>query len=208
MSISIFDTGTANIASLEKSLDKINVNYFVSKDIDACIRKSKKIILPGIGNMNSLIDIKDELKIKLSNFLKKNEHYLLGICLGAQIMLDFSEESKTDTLGLIEGDVKKVFDKFKINLNIGYKTIDFKKHLSNQPTLKKLFYGIPLNSKFYFLHKYYLDVKDERTIICESYFEKNKFTSIMIKNNIIGVQFHPELSKENGLNFLENFSKI
>ena len=57
--------------------------------------------------MSSLIEIKDELKVKLKNFLKKEENYLLGICLGAQIMLDSSEESKTGTLGLIEGNVKK-----------------------------------------------------------------------------------------------------
>ena len=208
MSISIFDTGTANIASLEKSLDKIKVNYFVSKDINACIEKSKKIILPGIGNMSSLIDIKDELKVKLTNFLKKNDNYLLGICLGAQIMLDKSEESKTDAFGLIEGDVKKIFDKFKVNLNIGHKPIDFKGHLTDQSILKKLFYKIPLDAKFYFLHKYYLDVKDKHAIKCESNFNENKFTSIVIKKNIIGVQFHPELSKENGLNFLENFSRI
>ena len=208
MSISIFDTGTANIASLEKSLDKIKVNYFVSKDIDVCIEKSKKIILPGIGNMSSLIEIKDELKVKLKNFLKKEENYLLGICLGAQIMLDSSEESKTGTLGLIEGNVKKIFDKFKINLNIGPKPLDFENQLTNQPTLKKLFLGIPLDSKFYFLHKYYLDVKDKDTVKCESCVNKIKFTSIMIKKNIIGVQFHPELSKKNGLNFLKNFSEI
>ena len=76
MSISIFDTGTANIASLEKSLDKIKVNYFVSKDIDVCIEKSKKIILPGIGNMSSLIEIKDELKVKLKNFLKRGKLFI------------------------------------------------------------------------------------------------------------------------------------
>ena len=76
MSISIFDTGTANIASLEKSLDKIKVNYFVSKDIDVCIENQKLYYLN--GNMSSLIEIKDELKVKLKKFLKKRGKLFIG----------------------------------------------------------------------------------------------------------------------------------
>ena len=103
---------------------------------------------------------------------------------------------------------KKIFDKFKINLNIGHKPLDFKNQLTNQPTLKKLFLGIPLDSKFYFLHKYYLDVKDKDTVKCESCVNKIKFTSIMIKKNIIGVQFHPELVKKMDLIFKKLFRNL
>jgi len=208
MLLSILDTGTSNITSVARSVQKIGIDPFISSDIDQCIMQSNKLILPGIGNMNTLMSVNDELKIKLQKFLEVKNNYLLGICLGAQVMMNFSEESQSNSMGLIDGSVKNIYDKYKVNLNVGFKKIKFKDNLVKNTLLENLFYKISNDSEYYFLHKFYIEVSDKEAISCESNLENQNLTAIVIKKNIIAAQFHPELSKENGLHFLKNFSNI
>lgn len=205
MSIYILNTGTANIASLTRCLKKIGVNAILIKDIDECVSGSNKIIIPGIGNMKCLINLKKRLNTKLLNFINSENKYLLGICLGAQAMMSYSEESGEETLGLIEGHCKKISNLAKINLNVGYrKIIHSKKNLLTT----KLFKNISTNSKFYFLHKYYIHSTDHNTFTLKTSVADKKFDCLLIKKNAVAIQFHPELSKKPGEIFLKNFSEL
>lgn len=206
MSISILNTETANISSLTRCLKKIGVNPILSKDIDECISRSNKIILPGIGNMKYLNDLKKKFSVKLSNYINLENKYLLGICLGAQAMMNYSEESGNETLGLINGNCKKIFNLANVNLNVGYKKIFHSKKKHHLST--KLFENIPANSKFYFLHKYYIFSTDEDAFTLKTSINDKEFDCLLIKKNIIAIQFHPELSKEPGELFLKNFCKL
>ncbi len=206
MSISIYNTGSANISSLKRCLNKIGIKARLSENIDECILSSNKIILPGIGNMKILNDFKKQIRSKLLNFIKSEKNYLLGICLGAQAMMNNSEESNDRTLGFIDGDCKKVFDLAKINLNVGYKKI--KRSNVKNDLLSKLFFNIPDESKYYFLHKYYIHNNDKSALGLKTEVNKENFDCVLIKKNIIAVQFHPELSKKPGELFLKNFSKL
>jgi glutamine amidotransferase len=206
MSISILNTGTANISSLIRCLKKIGINPILTKDIDECISSSNKIILPGIGNMKYLINFKKKLGTKLLNFTNSENKYLLGICVGAQVMMDYSEESGDENYGLINGNCKKIFDLTKINLNVGYRKIIHTK--KKHPLSTKLFENIPTNSKFYFLHKYYIFSTDDNAYTLKTSLTNKEFDCLLIKKNLIAVQFHPELSKKPGELFLKNFSEL
>lgn len=206
MSISILNTDTANISSIVRCFKKFGVNPLITNNIDECISNSRKIILPGIGNMKYMNKFKNEIKQKLLKFISNENNYLLGICLGAQAMMNYSEESESETLGLISGDCRKIYDLSKINLNIGFRKIIYKK--KNNPLLNKLFSNIDNESKFYFLHKYYIKNQDKDSITLETFVDKKKIDCLLIKKNIIAIQFHPELSKNAGEKFLKNFSSL
>ena len=205
MSISILNTDAANISSLTRCFKKFGVHPLIANNIDECISNSRKIILPGIGNMKYMNKYKKEIKQKLLKFISHDNNYLLGICLGAQAMMNYSEESDSETLGLINGDCRKLYDLSKINLNIGFKKIIHKK---NNPLLKDLFFDINDDSEFYFLHKYYIKNQDKDAITLESLAGNKKIDCILVKKNIIAIQFHPELSKNVGEKFLKNFSSL
>ena len=206
MSISILNTETANISSLERCLKKIGVNPILSSSIEECISNSNKVIIPGIGNMKFLKNFKQKVKQKIIDFIKFENNYLLGICLGAQVIMKYSEESEEKTLGLINGSCKKLNNLVNINLNVGYKKLILTR--KNNLLMNKLFNNIPDNSKFYFLHKYYIENKDSEAFTIQTYVVDKKFDCLLLKNNVIAAQFHPELSKKPGEIFLENFSKL
>ena len=120
-----------------------------------------------------------------------------------QLLLEFNEEAKINTLGFIKGKCITLQKEFKTNLNVGFKNLEYNKTNSNE--VEKLFDEIDINSKFYFLHKYYCKVDDKNVEIIHSKLEDKYLPSLFIHNRIIGTQFHPELSKTSGLKLLKNF---
>ena len=130
-------------------------------------------------------------------FLKKKP--FLGICVGMQIMANLGEEfGKFEGLGWIEGEVKKL--KSRILPHIGWNNVMIKKD-------SKIFNGLDKHKDFYFVYSYYFDVKDKKLVIAETEYEE-KFCSIFQKDNIIGVQFHPEKSQKTGQVLLKNFLSL
>ena len=201
--IGIVYYNVGNMASLVNAFYQIDVKVEVITNHND-IKKFDKIILPGVGHFKTAFDNlrKKKYIYELNNFIKKKNKYLLGICVGMQMMFDFSEEGSVDGLGWIKGNVKK-FDENKKNIkipHIGWNSIEIKNS-------KKLLNDIPNKSDFYFVHAYKVQDNLNKDICCQT---KNieTFTSIIKKDNLYGVQFHPEKSHSAGLKLLKNFVNL
>ena len=188
--ILIFDYGSGNYSSIEKTLKRFNTNVMVGNS-KKFINNSDVIIFPGVGTFPQAIQQmkKNSIlkKIKSIVFSGKN---ILGICLGMQLFTEFSPEIKdTEGLKFIRGKTKKM----PFKNHVGWNEVFFQK--------KSVFEC--LNGKnFYFQHQYFIETK----ISAEKGFFKinnKKFIAMIKKRNILGVQFHPEKSQNAGLDFFK-----
>ena len=195
--IAIIDYGAGNIQSVKNALDFLKVkNKITDKAED--ILKADKVIFPGVGAFGDVMKV---LKTKkLIDPIKKviKEKPYLGICLGLQVLFEKSEESPgIKGLGIFKGNVKKFSSKTLKIPQIGWNSIMINK---KNPILN----NIKDNSYFYFVHSYYVDPKDKSIILTKTNYGQ-EFVSGIAKDNIIGIQFHPERSGEVGLQLLKNF---
>ena len=203
--IAIVDYGMSNLSSVVKAVEYVAPNQKViissnPKEID----NADKIIFPGQGAARKCISsIFDK---NLDKVIKKisSEKPFLGICMGMQVLMDYSEENNgTDCLGLIKGKVKKFQSTQKNQMKIphmGWNKISKK---NEHPIWNK----IDNDSYFYFVHSYFIEPEDKTNIIGETKYGDN-FCSVIAKNNIIAIQGHPEKSSKAGLQFLKNFIEI
>ena len=170
-------------------IDKINKN------------KTDLLVLPGVGSyakgMNTLREKNFDSYIQ--DYASDNNNKILGVCLGMQLFFSEScEFGKTNGLNLISGKVKKIPNKANKVPHIGWNTVKTNK---NNDFFKN-------NDKhFYFVHSYYCEPKNKKLILSETNLEKLNFCSSVMKDNLIGVQFHPEKSSIAGKNLLTNILK-
>lgn len=195
--IAIVDLGIGNLANVRKALDGV-----ITSDPHE-IEKAEKIVLPGVGNFGAVIEKLEPLRGVILDAINDGKPFL-GICLGLQLLFEWSEESEGKGLGL--GVFKGNVVRFR-----GVRT----PHIGwNQMWRKKdcpLFEGIRDGAYFYFVHSYYVNPADESIIAgVTDYQSKGNeviFTSAVCKDNIFGVQFHPEKSGKAGLRLLANFRR-
>ncbi len=203
MKIAIIDYGMGNIHSVAKALElfgaKINITNKES-DIGSC----DKIVLPGVGAFDDAM--KELEKQGLVTVIKeqvKNRKPFLGICLGLQLLLEESQEAeKKKGLGILKGKV------VKFSVKSGHKVPhmgwnDLKVISSNCPLLSGLING----SQVYFCHSYY-PVPVDKAVIAATTDYGLEFPSVLWKDNLYGVQFHPEKSQEVGLKIIKNFVEL
>lgn len=186
--IGILNYGTGNIKSVQNTLDRLGQKYFVS-DKPETLKTATKIIFPGVGHAKFAMEV---LKTKkLDDFLKNYEKPVLGICLGMQLLLDFSEEGNTNCLGIIPGKTEK-FDPKKVPKipHMGWNNII----QSNEETSENY---------FYFIHSYFVPLS--KFTKAKSQFNNQKFSAIIQYKNFTGMQFHPEKSGKLGETVLSNF---
>jgi glutamine amidotransferase len=201
--IQIIDYGLGNTGSIYNMLKKIGVK---SEIVDNPVKLNdvSKYILPGVGSFdNGMKLLKNNNWIEKLNeliILKKNP--ILGICLGMQLMTKSSEEGIIPGLSWIDADVKKFSFKDN-NLKIPHMGWNNINPIKNN----KLFYELNNQSRFYHVHSYYVLLNDSSNEIASTNYSK-EFTSSFQKDNIFGVQFHPEKSHKYGMQLLSNFSKI
>ncbi len=202
MSINIIDYGVCNASSVQNMLTRIGYPCSIVSSPKEITSKNK-LILPGIGSFDN--GIKNLEKLSWIDYFKNdfdsNNQYLLGLCLGMQLLLDESEEGELKGLGIIPGQVKKLY--FDLNNkipNIGWRNV---KILNSNPIVKKL----DKDDRFYFVHSYFCNVKDDKNIIASTQ-HSIKFPAIITKNRIFGCQFHPEKSNIYGMKILENFANL
>ena len=187
MKIGIVDCGGANLNSIYYSFKRLNVNSLISNSLNE-LEKMDALILPGVGSAGTVMKTLREKN--LVSFIKETKKPVLGICIGMQILFDFSEEDKTECLGLIEGSIEK-FDMKDVNAipQMGWNKVECNIDAS-------------LNGYYYFANSYF-NKDSDYTVGYSTY--GNKFSSIVKKDNLLGCQFHPEKSSSTGEIFLKNF---
>ena len=204
--IVVVDYGLGNIRSVKQSLNKIveenNINALVkiSKNLNI-IKNATHTILPGQGAFESCLKgmkkIKGLIDLLSENTLIKKKPFL-GICVGMQLLANKSyENGKHIGLGWIPGEIKKLPEKNNRLPHMGWNNVAFNDQ--NNQLIKNT-----KKKDFYFVHSYYFSCKNKKNQIGTTKYGLN-FASIVSKENIYGVQFHPEKSSEQGLNILRNF---
>lgn len=201
--IAIIDYGMGNLGSVSKALEYLGGEIVITQK-GSDLKKADKIVLPGVGAFKDAMDTLDGLNLikTLNEEILRGKIYL-GICLGLELLFEKSEEGDCKGLGILKGDVVR-FDSseagFKVP-QIGWNQV----RIANDDC--PLFEGIESNAFFYFVHSYYVRPKDGGIIAAATDYGV-EFTSMIWKENIYAVQFHPEKSQAAGLKFLENFLKL
>ena len=195
--IGIIDYGIGNINAFYNIYKEKNINLKIISNTEDLNQNIKKLILPGVGSFDNAVSLLQEKKLfkKIIDFTKNPDNKILGICIGMQILAQRSLEGKLNGMKLIDGKFEKL--KNKILPHIGWNNIKFNNKIN-------LFDGIDQNSYFYFLHSYALLSLNEKYKICETFYGEN-FVSAFKKDNIYGIQFHPEKSHLLGSKILLNF---
>jgi len=204
MKIAIVDYNMGNLASVKNAFAKLGKDVVVESDGES-FKNYDKLILPGVGAYaDAMAHLNERNMVEPLKEFASSGKYMLGICLGMQLLFNSSEEfGLNDGLGLIEGRVVK-FDssKFEEKLKVphmGWNRMFTKEH--------KLFNGLDENHYLYFVHTYHAICDNEDDIIGRTNYGY-EFTSAVAHNNIMGIQPHPEKSHNNGLKILENFIKL
>jgi glutamine amidotransferase len=205
MIIGIINYGVGNIGSIENMLSRMSVEYMIISSPEE-IFKVDKLILPGVGKfdygMNMLIE--NNLVDAIKEYALVLKRPILGICLGAQLMLKSSEEGEMSGLGFFDGKsvhFSKLISQNNIRIpHMGWSNVVLNKNI-------KILDNIELPARFYFVHSYYMTTDNKDDIMFTSIYG-DEFISGLHKSNIYAVQFHPEKSHKYGLKMLENFIKI
>jgi len=200
MKISIIDYGMGNITSVANAMARLNCKVQITNDLEL-IKNSDGLILPGVGAFGKAVENLKSLNLfePLKEVVTQQKKPILGICLGMQLLADVSyERGKFKGLGLIPGEVKKInIDKKNLLLpHVGWNPVKIK---IKSPVYKE----IDNNTSFYFVHTYHYECEEKYISGKASY--GDLITASIQKDNIFGVQFHPEKSQTNGLVLLDNF---
>lgn len=202
--IVIIDYGMGNLGSIRNMLKKVEVESIISCDPKE-IAKADKLILPGVGAFDHAMTNLNDLKLMplLNEKVLVEKVQLLGVCLGMQLLAKRSEEGSMPGLGWIDAEtVRFKFDnnqKLKVP-HMGWNTVEVKR---NDPLFKDM-YGEP---RFYFVHSYYVRCNDPNNVLTTTN-HGGDFCSSLVKDNLRGVQFHPEKSHKFGMKLLKNFADL
>ena len=205
--ITIIDYGSGNILSAQQSfariieINNLDANVKISGNPEE-IKTSSHVVLPGQGAFETCIkglkNIPGMLE-ELNNFVIKEKKPFFGICVGMQLFADNSMENGNHKgLGWISGTIKKLPSEQLKMPHMGWNTI----HILNRNS--KI---MPRETDYYFVHSYYFDCKHKENVVAETNYGIN-FPSIVNKENIYGLQFHPEKSSDQGLDIIKSFLKL
>jgi glutamine amidotransferase len=201
MSLVIVDYNAGNLRSVERACVAAGLTPKVLSDPDQ-IRKAERIVFPGVGNAQSAMQTlrKSGLDEALTEALKAGIP-ILGICVGAQLILQRSEESRVDCLGWLEGEAKRFrFSDPSAKIpHIGWNEVVPRQ---DHPLIEQLSPG----DEFYFVHAYYPVPADENCVYATTDYH-GQFCCALGKDNLFAAQFHPEKSGRLGLELLARFSR-
>ncbi|MGC9066582.1 MAG: imidazole glycerol phosphate synthase subunit HisH [Candidatus Ratteibacteria bacterium] len=197
----IINYGAGNIFSVIVSVRNLHEDVIVVSKPEM-LRNIDRIILPGVGAFDHAMKYLKEtgLSDAIKEVAKKGK-FLLGICLGLQMFFENSQEGNLKGLQILKGEVRKLPVRKNLPIpHMGWNTVNI---IHNSRFLK----GIPNESFFYFAHSFYC-VPEERNNVVALTSYGLEFASVIQKDNIIGVQFHPEKSAKYGLRLIKNFLKM
>lgn len=200
--LGIIDYGLGNLGSIQNMLKVIGEKSIITSDIET-LNKCDKYILPGVGAFDAGME---KLNASgLTDFIKEkalvNKRPMLGICLGMQLLGRGSEEGKLEGLNLIPFDNIR-FRLENTNLKVPHMGWDIVEFKMDNPLLKDL----KGTQRYYFVHSYHAVCENKENVLmtCDYGY---KFACAVVKDNIMGVQFHPEKSHDFGMALLKNFVK-
>ncbi len=190
--IAVVDLGIGNLANVRKALGGV-----VTSDPSE-LRKADKIVLPGVGNFGAVMRKLEPLRDVILDAIDSGKPFL-GICLGMQLLFEWSEESEGEGLRVLRGNVIRI-RRGRVP-HIGWNQV----HLIRECPL---FEGVRSGSHFYFVHSYHVNPEDPEVVVGLTDHEGYLFPSAIWKDNVFAVQFHPEKSSRNGLKVMENFRRL
>lgn len=188
--IAIIEYNAGNTTSVKNAVERLGERCIVTSD-ETTIRNADKVIFPGVGEASTAMKYLRERK--LDELIKSLKQPVLGICLGQQLMCDFSEEGNTECLGIFPVHVKR-FPETDLVPHIGWNNLQ---HIQS-PLLD----GITEQDDVYFVHSYYAELSEYTIATCDYILP---YSAAMQKDNFYAVQFHPEKSAGVGERILKNF---
>jgi imidazole glycerol-phosphate synthase subunit HisH len=202
--IIIVDYGMGNLQSVKRKFGRIGVASEIS-NAPARILNAEKLVLPGVGHFEKATkDLKSTgLWDALNEAVLVKKTPILGICLGLQLMAKHSEEGDVEGLGWFNADVIR----FRVKDQLRHKVPHMGWNSISQTRPNALFEGLPANPEFYFVHSFHIQSHDPAEVLNYTHYEYD-FPSAMHKNNIIGVQYHPEKSHDLGERMMLNFANL
>lgn len=203
--ITIIDYGLGNVLAFVNVYNRLNIPVVVAKSVDG-LAHATKLILPGVGSFDHAMQQLDRsgMRQSIEQLVLQKAMPALGICVGMQMLAKSSDEGGLPGLGWIDGTVKK-FDVSKMpqgtNLpHMGWNDV--------APVVDSgLFKGMEQDARFYFLHSYYFECRQQPNVLAVSDYGGD-FTCAVHRENVYGVQFHPEKSHHFGARLLKNFAEI
>ncbi|MGG3561099.1 imidazole glycerol phosphate synthase subunit HisH [Neobacillus rhizosphaerae] len=199
--IGIVDYGMGNLFSVSKALERLGAEYFISADHSELLT-ADGLIIPGVGSFR---DAMERLQVNTIKEYAATGKPLLGICLGMQLLFESSEENGlTEGLGLLPGSVHRFpgqspgGESYKVP-HMGWNKLEF---VNNSPLTKNL-----EEDYVYFVHSYFVDAKNSDVLIAKADYHE-QVSAVVGKDNIMGMQFHPEKSSKLGMALLNNFLQM
>jgi len=198
--IAIIDYGAGNLRSVANAITKLGYKSKVTSD-PGDVLDAEAVILPGVGAAaDTMHNLRESGMVEVIHHLVSKKRPLFAICVGMQVLFEGTEEGGWEKcLGILPGAVRKLPQGLKIP-HMGWNQV-------RQKIEHRLFDGVPDEANFYFVHSYYVDPEDKSVIGGTSEYGIS-ICSMVIKDNLIATQFHPERSGESGLRIYDNFLKM
>lgn len=203
--ITIVDYGLGNIAAFLNMYKRMNIPARAVRTADE-LAEAERIILPGVGAFDHAMELLEEsgMRPTLDRLVQDEKRPVMGVCVGMQILTDASDEGSSEGLGWIPGRTRAFADhpaSASLPLpHMGWNDVE-------PGSGRQLFHGLEGDTRFYFLHSYYVDPADEADRAATVDYGHN-FACAIHRENVWGVQFHPEKSHHWGAAVLKNFATI
>jgi imidazole glycerol-phosphate synthase subunit HisH len=199
--IGIVDYGMGNLFSVSKALERLGAEYFISANKKELLQ-ADGLILPGVGSFR---DAMERLPVETIKEFVATGKPLLGICLGMQLLFERSEENGlTEGLGLLPGSVRRFPGRtpegqtYKVP-HMGWNRLEF---VNESPLLKNL-----EEDYVYFVHSYYVNAENNDVLLAKADYHE-QVSAVVGRDNVMGMQFHPEKSSKLGMALLDNFLQM
>ncbi len=205
MTVAVIDYGMGNLRSVTKALEHVTTAPVRLTSDPEQIAAAERVVFPGQGAARDCMRAIDDHGLRDSIVAAAREKPFLGICMGMQVLVEHSEENGgTDCLGLFPGAVRYFGDDLRDDNGQRLKVPHMGWNTVHQTRAHPLWAGIDNDSRFYFVHSYYLETESPDLEIGHCHYGRG-FTCAIARDNVFALQCHPEKSADAGLRLLENF---
>ena len=205
--IAVVDYGMGNLRSVVNALETVSDSRdrVVLTSDPRQLQEADRVVFPGQGAAGDCMRAIDEYGLRDAIVRAAASRPFLGICMGMQVLIDFSEENQgTDCLGIFAGKVNYFGDSHRDQSGVKLKVPHMGWNRVAQTMTHPLWHSIDDGSRFYFVHSYYLDPQDPALVAGTTDYGIN-FVSVIARDNVFALQCHPEKSADSGLQLLRNF---